>query len=59
MCVCVCVCVCIYIYTHTHTVLGERRVCVCSVVKLHLTVCNPMDARLPCPSPSPGAYSNS
>ena len=40
----ICVCVC---------------VCVCSVVKLRLTVCNPMDARLPCPSPSPGAYSNS
>jgi len=59
ICVCVCVCVYIYIYTHTHTVLGERRVCVCSVVKLRLTVCNPMDARLPCPSPSPGAYSNS
>ena len=59
----------IYIYIHTHTYTDTHSsgwemcvcvcVCVCSVVKLHLTVCNPMDARLPCPSPSPGAYSNS
>ena len=37
--------------------------CCCSVTKSRLTLCDPMDyiqhARLPCPSPSPGACSNS
>ena len=29
-----------------------------SVAQLGLTLCDPMDYRLPCPSPIPGAYSN-
>ena len=29
-----------------------------SVAQLCLTLCDPMDYRLPCPSPIPGAYSN-
>ena len=34
--------------------------CCCSVAQLGLTLCDPMQpARLPCPSPSPGACSNS
>ena len=31
----------------------------CSVAQLCSTLCNTVDARLPCPSPSPGACSNS
>ena len=31
----------------------------CSFTHLSPTLCDPMDARLPCPSPSPGACSNS
>ena len=31
----------------------------CSVTQLCLTLCNPTDTRLPCPSPSPRAYINS
>ena len=30
-----------------------------SVTQSCLILCNPVDTRLPCPSPSPGAYSNS
>ena len=30
-----------------------------SVAQLCPTLCNPMDTRPPCPSPTPGAYSNS
>ena len=32
--------------------------CCCSVTKSYLTLCDPMDSRLPCP-PTPGACSNS
>ena len=51
-CVCVCVCVCMSIYIPTYC---------CSVAKLCLTLCNPMEqsARLSCPSPSPGVCSHS
>ena len=30
-----------------------------SVARLYLTVCDPMDCRTPCLSPTPGVYSNS
>ena len=33
-------------------------ICCCSVAQLCLTLCDPMDARLPCPSPSAAACSN-
>ena len=33
--------------------------CCCSVTKSCLTLCNSTDCRLPCPSPTPGACSNS
>jgi len=47
VCVCVCVCVCIYQFT--------------SVAQSYLTLqtCGLQHARLPCPSPAPGTYSNS
>ena len=33
--------------------------CCCSVAQLCLILCDPMDSRLPCPSPTPRACSNS
>ena len=33
--------------------------CCCSVTRSCLTLCNSTDCRLPCPSPTPGACSNS
>ena len=38
--------------------LSGNRVQFSSVVQSCLTLCNPMDTRLPCPSPTPRAYSN-
>ena len=40
-------------------VLFEFWLCCCSITKLCLIFCNPMGCRLPCPSLSPGACSNS
>ena len=37
----------------------EESVCMYSVIKSWLTLCNPMNTRIPCPSPSPGVCSNS
>ena len=34
-------------------------VCRCSVAQSCLTLCSPLDARPPCPSPTPGVYPNS
>ena len=34
-------------------------ICCCSVAKWCLTLCDPMDLRLPCPSSIPGVYINS
>ena len=36
----------------------QRKTCCRSVAQLYPTVCNPMDCRLPCPSPSPRACSD-
>ena len=41
ICVCVYICVYIYMYTHTHTQMYML------VAQLCLTLCNPMDCRLP------------
>ena len=41
------------------TVRGLKDCCCCSVAQSCLTLCDPMDTRLPRPSPTPGARSNS
>ena len=50
--------ICIYIYGNL--VISSRcDMYIRSVTQSCLTLCNPMDCRLPCPSPAPGAYSDS
>ena len=47
--VCVCVCVCVYnlwIHDRKHSDV-KKHVCVCSVIKSCLTLCNPMDFSSP------------
>ena len=61
VCVCVCVCVCDGVrgcVRRRWTFLWKNSVQFSSVTQPCLTLCDPMD-RLPCPPPTPGAYSNS
>ena len=44
--------------THNKDLIKSNSCC-CSVTQSCPTLCNPMDTRLPCPSQSPGACSNS
>ena len=51
MCVCMCVCIYIYIYIYMFSSVAQSYL----TLQLHEL----QHARLPCPSPTPGAYSNS
>ena len=53
VCTGVCVCICTYIYIHTYISVQLS----CSVMSDSLRPHGLQDARPPCPSPTPGAYS--